>query len=100
VEQKNSDYAEEVEDILSDAEEDGEFEIKHDDLGEASSGNEEMDSVTESIVVQLQEEQPKSKKQAASKKSTMKRPVVKQESSEEEDVESEHPIIEFTAVSP
>mgnify|MGYP006893459171 CR=1 FL=1 len=47
---------------ITDEEEDGEFEVKPDDLGEGSSGNEEMDSVTESIVVQLQEEKPKSKK--------------------------------------
>lgn len=59
-----------------------------------------MDSVTESIVVQLQVEQPKGKKikQPVSNKYMTKQPVVKQDSSEKED--SDLPIIEFTAVSP
>ena len=54
-----------------------------------------MDSVTESIVVQLQAESKKSVKQA---KSSSRRPALEESSSEHE--ESEHPIIEFTAVSP
>lgn len=38
---------------MEEEDEDGEFEVAPEDLGEGSSGNEEMDSVTESIVVQL-----------------------------------------------
>lgn len=79
----------------SDEEEDGEFEIKPEDIPGSSASDEEMDSVTESIVVQIQQETKKAAKQS---KSSQRRQAPEESSSEQE--ESEHPIIEFTAVSP
>jgi hypothetical protein len=68
--------------------------MKPEDMVQESSSNEDIDSVTESIVVQLQQDSKKSTKQASKRQSQV------QVAQDSEDEESEPPIVEFTAISP